>query len=309
MDEQIQDQVTEKQSEKQKAAKKQVNFRAPEDVNAWLEEQKEKTGKSKEEIILDALNGLILKRAQDAYPSRGAVTAEFESHINTIMRMYVALIDMCENTEERIREEFAKELDRTKELLDEKMAQIKELKVQLVDLAGAAELAKQLQKDLDVVTEQARKDRLEFEERLSDKTRALKEADSRAAMLEIKAEGYDELAIDMDSCSNQLRDAKQEIKDLKKDHKIEMERAARDAEKAQEAAVAAAKAEGETKVSELREQLQDAKIASANALQEAEKNAHEADRASAAEIRKLEQENGSLRAQLAELQAKLPKEG
>lgn len=303
MDEMIQEQAPAKQAQpkKDKPQVAQVTFRAPEDVRNWIEQEKTRTGKNKEDIILDAMNGLILKRAQEAFPSRGATTAEFESHINTIMRMYVASIEMCENSENRIREEFAKELDRTKELLDEKMSQIRELKVQLVDLAGASDLAKELQKQLDVADEQARRDKLDYEERLADKSRALKDADARLAMLEIKADGYDDLKEERDSLDKKLQKAIQDKKDMEKDHATALERAAREAEKAQNDAVATANAAKDSVIEDLRNKLQDAKIQAARDLQEAEKAAHEADRASAAEIRGLEQENARLREQLAAL--------
>lgn len=250
---------------------------------------------------------LELDRSKEAIPERKTEISDFEQHANAMIAAFLHSLELNRNAEERIRMEFAQDLERSKVLLDEKIEQIKELKVQLVDLAGASEQAKQLQKELDAIVEQARKDKMDFEERLADKTRALKEADSRLAMMEIKADGYDDLKADRDSMEKQLRDANQEIKDLKKDHKVELERAAREAEKTQEAAVAAVKAEGEAKVSELREQLQETKINSAKALQEAEKSAHEADMKSADEIRKLEQENARLREQLAELKAMLPK--
>lgn len=251
---------------------------------------------------------LELDRSKEAIPERKTEISDFEQHANAMIAAFLHSLELNQNAEGRIRMEFNQDLERSKVLLDEKIEQIKELKVQLVDLAGASEQAKQLQKELDAIVEQARKDKMDFEERLADKTRALKEADSRLAMMEIKAEGYDDLKADRDALDAKLRKADQEIKDLKKDHEVELERAKSKAEKDQNDAVAVAKAEGENEASKLRLELQEAKIQAAKDLQAAEKAAHESDMKAAAEIRKLEQENGSLRTQLAELRAKLPKE-
>lgn len=250
---------------------------------------------------------LELDRSKEAIPERKTEICDFEQHADAMVAAFLHSLELNQNAEERIRMEFNQDLERSKVLLDEKIEQIKELKVQLVDLAGAAEQAKQLQKELDAATEQARKDKLDFEERLADKTRALKEADSRLAMMEIKADGYDDLKAERDALDTKLRNAEQEIKDLKKEHLVALERAKNAAEKAQNDAVAAVKADGETKISNLRTELQEAKIKAANDLQASEKAAHESDMKFAAEIRKLEQENGTLKTQLAELRAMLPK--
>lgn len=252
---------------------------------------------------------LELDRSKEAIPERKTEISDFEQHANAMVSAFLHSLELNQNAEERIRMEFNQDLERSKVLLDEKIEQIKELKVQLVDLAGASEQAKQLQKEWDAATEQARKDKLDFEERLADKTRALKEADSRLSMMEIKAEGYDDLKADRDSLEKKLRAAEQEVKDLKKNHEIELERTKNKAEKDQNDAVAVVKADGEEKVSKLRIELQEAKIKAAKDLQAAERAAHESDVRSAAEIRKLEQENARLREQLAELRAMMPKKG
>lgn len=287
----------------------QVTFRAPEDVRDWIEDQKAKTGKNKEEIILEALNSLILKRAQEEFPSRGVETAEFEMHINAIQRMYVASIEMCEHTTDRVRMEFAKELERNKALLDEKMEQIKSMKEKMADLAGAADECVRLRKALDEATEETRRMRLDYEERLSDKSRALKETDARVKMLEIKADGYDDLKADRDK----------QVADLvakTREHEFALKMAQKDAEQKKEAAVAAAvvaaKSEKDAEIASLKEQLQDAKVQAKEELRQAENKAHEAEKKAAekfnAEIRRLEGEKAQLLVQVAALQAKMPKD-
>jgi hypothetical protein len=246
--------------------------------------------------------------AKEVIPERKTEISDFEAHANALVAAFLHSLELNQNAEERIRMEFAQEIERNKTLLDEKIEQIKELKVQLVDLTGASEQAKQLQKELDAAVDQARHDRLDFEERLADKSRALKDADARVAMLEIKADGYDELKAERDSLDKRLQKAVQDKKDLERDHAAAMERAAREAEKTQEAAVAAVKAAGDAQVEALKNELRDAEIAGARALQAAEKLAHDADLVSAAEIRRLEQVNAKLQMELLELRAKLPKE-
>ena len=276
---------------------KQTNFRVDQERADAFRAYCEANGINQAVGFERMLEALEMQNAKAAIPSRETEISEFERALRYLQAAYLNSLELNEQAEARIREEFARQLDTKDRTITDYQDQIAALKEEKKILAGAAEQVKQLQADLEAAREQAQKDRMA----VADRDLTIKQLTANNEILQIKAEGYDAVLIKRDSLS-------QELRDLKKDHAIEMERAARDAEKAQEAAVAAVKAEGDAKVSELKEQLQDAKIASANALQEAERAAHEADRAASAEIRKLEQENARLREQLAEMKAKIPEE-
>lgn len=250
------------------------------------------------------LEALELQQAKVAIPSRETEISEFERCLRHLQGAYLNSLELNEQAEARIREEFARQLDAKDRTIANNQDQIDALKAEKAALAADAAKAHALQADLEAVTEQARQDRNNAADRLAEKDRLITTLDSRVAMLEIQAAGYDDLRSERDTLANQLRDANQALKDQGKDHQIELERATRAAEKAQIDAVAAAKAEGEEVAAELRKQLQEAQIDAARALQEAEKAAHKADMEFATEIRRLEQENARLQVELAALRAK-----
>ena len=266
---------------------------------------------------------LELDRAKEAIPERQIEIADFEQHANAMVAAFLHSLELNQNAEARIRMEFAQELERNKTLLDEKIEQIKTMKIQMADLAGAAEQVKQLQAALDAAMEQARKDRLDAEERLADKSRALKDADARLSMLEIKAEGFDDLKADRDRLDKELHQSQQQVKDLKKDHKAALELAAAEAKGAQNTAVATARSEMQalidaanerhaTEVADLKDQIAEARIAGERAVREAvheaEERAHEADKKAAEALVRAQMEIEMLQKQLAAALAKLPKE-
>lgn len=282
---------------------RQTNFRVDQEKADAFRAYCEANGINQATGFERMLDALELQQAKEAIPSRETEISEFERCLRHLQAAYLNSLELNEQAEARIREEFARQLDTKDRTISDYQDQIAVLKEEKKALSGAVDQVKQLQADLDAAREQAQRDRMV----VADRDLTIKQLTASNEILQIKGEAYDELKAERDSMAGQLRDANQEIKDLKKDHKVDMERAAREAEKAQDAAVAAVKSEWEARVSDLKEQLQEAKIAKATALQEAEKSAHEADMKSAEEIRRLEQENGSLKAQLVELQTKLPK--
>lgn len=76
------------------------------------------------------------------------------------------------------------------------------------------------------------------------------------------------------------------------------------AERATEKTVTTIKAEYQAKIDALTQELQQCKIESVQALQAAERSAHEADKVAAAELRTAEQEISRLCEELAKIQPK-----
>lgn len=284
------------------------SFRVTDDVMTKFQGIRDELGLTQDAALAMLVGAYEMEQAKAAIPDRETEIANFQAKAQEMVEAYLHALQLNQDAEARIRAEVALELSTKDRAIADYQEQVRQLKADKAALGEAETRAKELQAEMDAANEQHRQSRSDYEDRLADKTRALKDADARLSMLEIKADGYDDLKADRDALANQLRDAKQDIKDLKKDHKAELERTAREAEKALDAAVAVAKTEGEARAAELRDKLQQTQIDGAKALQEAERQAHEADKAAAAEIRKLEQENARLREQLAELRAKLSQE-
>lgn len=287
---------------------KQANFRVDEERAAAFRAYCEANGINQATGFERMLEALELQQAKESIPSRETEISEFERCLRHLQGAYLNSLELNEQAEARIREEFARQLDAKDRTIANNQDQIDTLKGEKSRLGDMAARAITLQTDLDAAIEQARQDRNAAADRLAEKDRLITTLDARIAMLELKADGYDDLKTAHDKLAAALTAAQADAKSAAREHEIELERAARDAEKAQDAAVAAVKAEGDATAAELRERLQEARIDAAKALQNAERQAHDADKAAAAEIRKLEQENARLREQLAELKAKMPKE-
>lgn len=112
-----------------------------------------------------------------------------------------------------------------------------------------------MQADLDDTTERARKDRNDAADRIAEKDRLISALDGEILKYKAQAEGYDDLKADRDSLAEQLREANAQNKEQAKDHEIALERVARDAEKAQEKAVAEAMAAVQEKLDRTRVRL------------------------------------------------------
>lgn len=287
---------------------KQTNFRVDQERADAFRAYCEANGINQATGFERMLEALEMQQAKQAIPSRETEISEFERCLRHLQGAYLNSLELNEQAETRIRQEFARQLEAKDRTITNNQDQIDGLKAEKAALAADAAKAQVLQSELDAVTEQARQDRNAAADRLAEKDRLITTLDGRLEMLEIQAAGYPELKAERDSLAAALTAAQADAKSQVKDHEIALERASRAAEKALDAAVAAAKAEGEVRAAELRDKLQQAQIDGAKALQEAERQAHEADKAAAVEIRKLEQENARLRELLAELRAKMPKE-
>lgn len=275
------------------------SFRVTDEVMEKIKQIQADFGLTQDAALRHLIETYEFQQAKEQIPSREKEIDNFQRKAQDLMDAFLFSLQLNEDAEERIRAEFGQKLQLQDQAILDYQDKIKDLKATVSALTMDAANAVMLQKELDEAKESARQVKTELEERIAEQKLTIRGLQNDNAMLQIQADGYPELKAERDSMATQLRDANQEIKDLKKDHKVEMERAVRDAEKAQDAAVAAVKAEGEAKVSEMREQLQDARIKAAKDLQAAEKAAHEADNKAAEEIRSLEKVIAGLREQLA----------
>ena len=296
-------------SEEIKKDKAEVrSFRVTDDVMAKFNTIKDELKLNQDGALGVLIGAYEMEKAKEAIPDRETEIANFQLKAHELVEAFLHSLQLNQDAEARIRQEFEAELVRNKKTIDNYQGQIEALKAEKALLSEDAAKVKFLQTELDSVTEQARKERNEAADRIAEKDRLISTLDGRLEMVEIQAAGYDKLKDERDSLARQLQEAQSTVKEQDKDHQMEMERAAMAARQAQDEAVAAAKAEADGKIASLKEQLQEAKIAGAKDLQAAEKAAHEADKVAAAEIRKLEQENARLRELMAEMKAKMSME-
>lgn len=243
------------QPEKKKNQKAQVNFRSSEDMAAWIKERSKALNQTQEDFLNNVVEDYMLRVKEEEFPSRGVETAEFESHLRAMQRMFVASLDLCQNTENRVREDFRLQLETKDRAISDYQEQVSALKEEKKILSEDAAKTKALQVELDAVTEQARKDKNDSADRIAEKDRLISALDGEVLKYKAQAEGYDDLKNDRDALAEQLRETNAQNKEQAKDHEIAMERAAREAEKAQEKAVAEAKAAVQEKLDQTKERL------------------------------------------------------
>lgn len=267
------------------------SFRVTDSVMERFVALREEMNLTQDSALAMLINTYELEQAKQAIPDRETEITNFQMKARELVDAFLYSLQLNQDAEARVRQEYDSELLRNKKLLDEKLEQIDELKAKVVLLRAAEEKANALQAELGALSEQARKEHSEAEARLAEKDRLIATLDSRLELLEDKAAGYDELEADRDALAAELRDARAAVKDQEHRHQTELERAAMAAQRAQDAAVAEVTETLRTKMDELQGQLREAQVAGVQAVQRAEKEAYTG-------IRRLEQENARLREEL-----------
>lgn len=233
----------------------QINFRATDAKRAWIEQKVATSGKSKEELMLEAIDLLMFKEATVDHPNRGLELAEYETHINAALRLFRSSVDMCHNTEVRVREEFARQLDSKDQVIADYQAQITALQADKESLAAATTECATLKAELAALAEQAQKDNLDAANRLAEKDRLLSVLDENMTRYKTQAEGYTALLQERDSLVAQLTYEQATMKDREKDHQMELERVKMTAHQAQTEAVLAAQKEIQIQLDDIKERL------------------------------------------------------
>lgn len=285
---------------------KQANFRIAQDsadaFRAFCEEQ----GFSQAQGFDHLMQVLELDRAKAEVPGRATEIADFETHMKAILAAFVQSVALAENTEVRVREDYARRLESKDDTIQGLQAELKAAKDAIAAHAGteAQLLAAQMelaqsQTDLRVLEDSKQILEEQCAKREADKQRIVDMLTEKLAVAEQKAAGYDALQAEHDRLATELAAALSEAKEQARNYEVASERAARAAEKALDAAVADERAKGAALASDLREALQEARIKAAEDLRAAEEKAHEADNAAAAEIRNLEKQLAAVQKELA----------
>ena len=233
----------------------QINFRATDAKRAWIDAKVASSGKSREQLMLEAVDLMMFKEASVDHPNRGLELAEYETHVNAALRMFRASVDMCHNTEIRVREEFARQLDSKDQVIADYQSQITALQANKESLVAATSECAALKAELAAFAEQAQKDNLDAANRLAEKDRLLSVLDENMTKYKHQAEGYAELLQERDELITQLSSATAAMKDREKDHQMELERLKMTAQQAQTVAVLAAQKEMQIQLDDVKERL------------------------------------------------------
>lgn len=248
------------------------------------------------------LEVLALDKAKNSISHRETEISNFEQHAKAIISAYLHSLELNENAEQRIREQFATQLETQAVTISEYQTQIKELKAEIENVSSNEQTLQEalieLQKSLNTAEETKNSLIGTVAELKENNSRQIADKDSIISMLssklteaETKASEYDTLKEQINALQGELTEAKSTIKDNTKDAAIALERAVREAERKAEA--------------EHRKEIQ--KIQSQNT--ELLQTIAGLEKSSAAQIRAVEKENAALREKLAKLKIeKTPKQ-
>lgn len=248
------------------------------------------------------LEVLALDKARAAIQSRETEISNFEQHAKAIISAYLHSLELNENAEQRIREQFATQLETQAVTISEYQSQIKDLRAEIESVLSNEQTMQEslieMQKALNAAEET--KDSListvsELKEtnsrQIADKDSIISMLSSKLTEAEAKASEYDALKDLINSLQSDLTKAEQTIRDNVKDAEIALERAVREAERQME--------------TEHRKEIQKIQAQNTELLQ----TIAGLEKSRAEQIRTVEKENAALREKLAKLKTeKAPKQ-
>ena len=256
--------------------------------------------------VIEVMEINLLK---EAVPGRLVEIEAFEKLTKDILAAYINSVEIYDNTESLVREQFETDLkskERTISDLQSKVDQLKEEKEDAEQkMAESVRDKEQAEKDLAV----AEKEREAAVTSASDKAMLADNLMKQLEAAEFKAAQYDEIKERLESTEDALKNAEQQIKDNKRDADEAAREAARNAEKAVEEAVRKTEAPLLTKIEGLKDQLRVSQGETESAKRDVELAVEKAvmakEREMQAEIRASDRENARLQTRLEQLEAQL----
>lgn len=274
---------------------KQTNFRIDQETADAFRKFCEDNGMNQAQGFDHIMQVVEMDRAKAAAPGRITEIEGFEKSVKDIMAAFLYSIEVNQNAEGRIREQFTSDLDRKDKTIDELRQKAEQLQAEKdAAEATAAEAVKakdQAEKDAAA----AEKVRIAAEKTAEDKQTIADTLAAKLAEAEKKAEGYDDLKTALSSSEDARKAAEQQIKDVQRDAAEAARDAAREAEKAREQAVREASDVLQAQIGSLRDELRTSKS-------ETDAARRDADTAKTAAIAELSETH---RVELAEIRAKL----
>ena len=175
------------------------------------------------ECLKSLLNAHEMAQAKEVLPGQSTSIDDFRSHLDSIATAYIGVLDLIANTENRIRQEFQRQLESKDGII-----------------ADLQERIKQAESDLKTTTNQATIATAEFETRAE---QFGKEVDSLQEELEVVRKQSVELSDNLAVVKNQVTDKQQIIDNLNQ----KISETATAIKKADEAEARALKADSELK--------------------------------------------------------------
>ena len=216
---------------------KQTNFRIDQETADAFRRFCEESGMSQAQGFDHIMQVVELDRAKAAAPTRITEIEGFEKSVKDIMAAYLYSIEINQNAEGRIREQFASDLGRKDKTIDELRAKGEQLLADKEAAEAATEEAMMARERAEKDAAAAEKVRIAAEKTAEDKQTIADTLAAKLAEAEKKAEGYDDLKTALSASQEAQKALEQRIKDIQRDAAEAAKDAAREAERAKDKAV------------------------------------------------------------------------
>ena len=274
---------------------KQTNFRIDQETADAFRKFCEANGMNQAQGFDHIMQIVEMDRAKAAAPTRITEIEGFEKSVKDIMAAYLYSIEINQNAESRIREQFASDLDRKDKTIDDLRAKADQLQAEKDAAEAVAAEAVKAKEQAEKDAAAAEKVRIAAEKTAEDKQTIADTLAAKLAEAEKKAEGFDDLKAALSASQDEQKAAEQRIKDILRDAAEAAKDAAREAEREKEQAVKETSDTLQAQISALRDELRTSKSETDAARRDAET-------AKTAAIADLSQTH---RAEVAEIRAKL----
>lgn len=274
---------------------KQTNFRIDQETADAFRKFCEANGMNQAQGFDHIMQIVEMDRAKAAAPTRITEIEGFEKSLKDIMAAYLYSIEINQNAEGRIREQFASDLDRKDKTIDDLRAKAEQLQAakDAADAAAADAVKAKDQAEKDAAA--AEKVRIAAEKTAEDKQTIADTLAAKLAEAEKKAEGFDDLKAALSASQDALKATEQRIKDIQRDAAEAAKDATRAAERAKDQAVKETSDALQAQISALRDELRTSKS-------EADAAKRDAETAKTVAIAELSQTH---KAEITEIRAKL----
>lgn len=249
---------------------KQTNFRVDQETADAFRNFCENNGMNQAQGFDHIMQVVELDRAKSTAPGRATEIEGFEKSVKDIMAAFLNSIEINQNAESRIREQFASDLSRKNKAIDDLRMKADQLQAEKDAAETKAVEAEKAKDQAEKSAAAAERIREAAEKTAEDKKTIAETLAAKLTEAEKKAEGYNELKEALSASQEALRVSEQTVKDIRRDAAEAAKDAARTAEKDKEDAVRIVTDKLQEKITALQEELRTVKSEADNARRDAE---------------------------------------
>ena len=228
---------------------KQANFRLDESVaifRKYCEEQKINHAKGFSHL----LELIKLEQDKGTMPDRKTEIENFECNVNKLVEAYRNSLEINDNAEQRVREQFASDLNRRDREMDELRTKLDKITAEKDTAEATAASAVEAKEAAEKKEKDAAYQMDALKKSVAEKDQIICILNSRLSEKEQMLVGYADMMAIRQEHEKKIQELEQALNDAKKDHANEIKALKKDAEMEQERAVAAKERELSVKVQE-----------------------------------------------------------